>query len=324
MLQGILKFFFGSKFERDLKRLKPIVEQINSLEEKMSQLSNEDLKAQTNKFKELLAQGKTLDDILPEAFATVRETSLRIMGMRHYDVQLMGGIALHWGNIAEMKTGEGKTLTSTLAIYLNSLMGKGVHVVTVNDYLAKRDALWMKPIYDFLGVSVGIIQHDMENEDRQEAYGADITYGTNNEYGFDYLRDNMVPIKAHKVQRDHFFAIVDEVDSILIDEARTPLIISGSSDEATDKYMKVDHVIPKLKEKEDYEVDEKAKNVLLTEGGVHRVEEILGIENLYAPENVELVHHVHQALKAHKIFAKDVDYVVQNGEVIIVDEFAGR
>jgi preprotein translocase subunit SecA len=324
MFQKVLQFIFGSKYERDLKRLTPIVVEINSFEPEIQKLSNEDLKKQTKKFKDLLANGKTLDDILPEAFATIREVSVRVMGLRHYDVQMMGGIALHWGNIAEMKTGEGKTLTSTLAVYLNSLAGKGVHVVTVNDYLARRDALWMKPIYDFLGVTVGIIQHDMEHEERQEAYGSDITYGTNNEYGFDYLRDNMVPRKEHKVQREHFFGIVDEVDSILIDEARTPLIISGAADESTDNYIKIDAVIPKLVDKEDYEVDEKARNVLLTEGGVKRVEQIIGVDNLYSPDNVELVHHVHQALKAHKIFQRDVDYVVQNGEVLIVDEFTGR
>ncbi len=324
MFQKVLQFIFGSKFERDLKRLTPIVAEINSFEPEIQKLSNEELKNQTKKFKEMLANGKSLDDILPEAFATIREVSVRTMGLRHYDVQMMGGISLHWGNISEMKTGEGKTLTSTLAVYLNSLAGKGVHVVTVNDYLARRDALWMKPIYDFLGVSVGIIQHDMEHEERQAAYGSDITYGTNNEYGFDYLRDNMVPRKEHKVQREHFFAIVDEVDSILIDEARTPLIISGAADESTDKYIKVNAIIPKLVDKEDYEVDEKARNVLLTESGVRRVEQILGVDNLYSPDNVELVHHVHQALKAHKVFQKDVDYVVQNGEVLIVDEFTGR
>lgn len=324
MFQKVLQFIFGSKYERDLKRLTPIVAQINALEPEIQKLSNDELKNQTQKFKNLLASGKTLDDILPEAFATIREVSVRTMGLRHYDVQMMGGIALHWGNIAEMKTGEGKTLTSTLAVYLNSLAGKGVHVVTVNDYLARRDALWMKPIYDFLGVTVGIIQHDMEHEERQLAYGSDITYGTNNEYGFDYLRDNMVPRKEHKVQREHFFAIVDEVDSILIDEARTPLIISGAADESTDNYIKIDTIIPKLVEKDDYEVDEKARNVLLTEAGVKKVEQIIGVDNLYSPDNVELVHHVHQALKAHKIFQRDVDYVVQNGEVLIVDEFTGR
>ncbi|PJZ58353.1 preprotein translocase subunit SecA [Leptospira barantonii] len=324
MIQSILRIILGSKFERDLKKLIPIVSQINSLEERMKGMDDGELSSQTIRFRERISKGESLDSILPEAFATVREASLRTMGMRHFDVQMMGGIALHGGNIAEMKTGEGKTLTSTLAVYLNALAGKGVHVVTVNDYLAKRDANWMKPIYDFLGISVGVIQHDMDHEQRQVAYSADITYGTNNEYGFDYLRDNMVSHKDHKVQRAHFFAIVDEVDSILIDEARTPLIISGSSDETTDKYVRINKIIPKLIEGEDFETDEKARNVLLSEKGVSHVEEILGIENLYAPENVDLVHHVHQALKAHRIFQKDVDYVVQGGEVIIVDEFTGR
>ncbi|EPG75813.1 preprotein translocase, SecA subunit [Leptospira fainei serovar Hurstbridge str. BUT 6] len=324
MIQKVLKVLFGSKYERDLKRLIPIVQKINEWEESIHSFSDSELSAQTQKFRERLSQGETLDDLLPEAFATVRETSLRKLGMRHFDVQMMGGIALHWGNIAEMKTGEGKTLTSTLAVYLNALAGNGVHVVTVNDYLARRDAMWMKPIYDFLELKVGIIQHDMDHDDRQKAYAADITYGTNNEYGFDYLRDNMVTHIDHKVQRGHFFAIVDEVDSILIDEARTPLIISGPSDESTDKYLRIDKIIPKLIEGEDYEKDEKAKNTLLTEKGVAHVEQILGIENLYAPQNVDLVHHVHQALKAHKIFQRDVDYVVQSGEVIIVDEFTGR
>lgn len=324
MIDKLLGFFLGSKHERDMKRIAPIVARINSLEPNLKELSDEMLGKQTIKFKEQLAQGQTLDDILPEAFATVREVSVRTMGMRHFDVQMMGGIALHDGKIAEMKTGEGKTLTSTLAIYLNALAGKGVHVVTVNDYLARRDANWMKPIFEFLGISVGIIQHDMDHKLRQAAYASDITYGTNNEYGFDYLRDNMVSFKEHKVQREHFFAIVDEVDSILIDEARTPLIISGPTDETTDKYTRVNKVIPKLKELEDYELDEKARSALLTEAGVSSVEKLLSIENLYAPENVDLVHHVHQALKAHYIFKKDVDYVVQGGEVIIVDEFTGR
>ncbi len=324
MFQKILRVLFGSKYERDQKRLLPIVAKINSLEPSIKALSDLELKQQTEKFKERLAKGETLDELLPEAFATVREVAWRTLGLRHYDVQLQGGIALHWGNIAEMKTGEGKTLTATLAVYLNALTGKGVHVVTVNDYLARRDANWMRPIYSFLGVSVGVIQHDMDHEERQKAYAADITYGTNNEYGFDYLRDNMVSHISHKVQRGHYFAIVDEVDSILIDEARTPLIISGPSEESTDKYEKVDSIIYKLIEQEDYEIDEKARNVLLTEAGVHHVEKLLGVENLYAPENIDLVHHVNQALKAHKIFKRDVDYVVQNGEVIIVDEFTGR
>ncbi|MCB1192723.1 MAG: preprotein translocase subunit SecA [Leptospiraceae bacterium] len=344
MFNKVLQFVFGSKYERDLKWLKPIVIKINSLEEEISKLTDAELKSQTIKFKERIKSGETLDDILPEAFATVREASYRTLGMRHFDVQMMGGIVLHKGKIAEMKTGEGKTLTSTLTIYLNALTEKGVHVVTVNDYLARRDANWMKPIYEFLGVSVGFIQHDMDYKDRQEAYQCDITYGTNNEFGFDYLRDNMVSHKEHKVQKEFYYAIVDEVDSILIDEARTPLIISGPTDDTTDKYVKIDVIIPKLKGKEqfdveekpegqkyeesekiwDYDIDEKAKNVLLTETGVSNVEKLLGIDNLYAPEHIDMVHHVHQALKAHKIFQIDVDYVVQDGEVIIVDEFTGR
>lgn len=324
MFQKILTILFGSKYERDLKRLSPIVLEINSFESKMREMDDSSLANQTAYFKEKLANGQTLDDILPEAFATVREVAYRTLGMRHFDVQMMGGISLHWGNISEMKTGEGKTLTSTLPIYLNALSGDGVHVVTVNDYLAKRDANWMRPIYEFLKISVGVIQHDMDHEERKESYNADITYGTNNEFGFDYLRDNMVSYKEHRVQRQHNFAIVDEVDSILVDEARTPLIISGPAEESTDKYLKVDKIIPKLNEGEDFEIDEKARNVILTEAGVHHVEKLLGVENLYHAENIELVHHVQQALKAHKIFFKDKDYVVQDGEVIIVDEFTGR
>ncbi|MCW7506760.1 preprotein translocase subunit SecA [Leptospira levettii] len=324
MFQKILTILFGSKYERDLKRLNPIVEAINSFEVSIKAMDDETLSTQTLKFKERLANGETLDDILPEAFATVREVAYRTLGMRHFDVQMMGGISLHWGNISEMKTGEGKTLTSTLPIYLNSLSGEGVHVVTVNDYLAKRDANWMRPVFEFLKVSVGVIQHDMDHEERKVAYNSDITYGTNNEFGFDYLRDNMVSYKEHRVQRQHNFAIVDEVDSILIDEARTPLIISGPAEESTDKYLKVNKIIPKLIEGEDFEIDEKAKNVILSEAGVHHVENLLEVENLYHAENIELVHHVQQALKAHKIFFKDKDYVVQDGEVIIVDEFTGR
>ncbi|MCW7468528.1 preprotein translocase subunit SecA [Leptospira kanakyensis] len=324
MFQKILTILFGSKYERDLKRLNPIVDAINSFEPTIKAMDDEKLSAQTKKFKERLATGETLDDILPEAFATVREVAYRTLGMRHFDVQMMGGISLHWGNISEMKTGEGKTLTSTLPIYLNALSNAGVHVVTVNDYLAKRDANWMRPVFEFLKVSVGVIQHDMDHEERKVAYNSDITYGTNNEFGFDYLRDNMVSYKEHRVQRQHNFAIVDEVDSILVDEARTPLIISGPAEESTDKYLKVNKIIPKLIEGEDYEIDEKAKNVILSEAGVHHVEELLGVENLYQAENIELVHHVQQALKAHKIFYRDKDYVVQDGEVIIVDEFTGR
>lgn len=324
MFQKILTILFGSKYERDLKRLNPIVEAINSFEPAIKAMDDETLSLQTTKFKERLAAGETLDDVLPEAFATVREVAYRTLGMRHFDVQMMGGISLHWGNISEMKTGEGKTLTSTLPIYLNSLSGEGVHVVTVNDYLAKRDANWMRPVFEFLKVSVGVIQHDMDHEERKVAYNSDITYGTNNEFGFDYLRDNMVSYKEHRVQRQHNYAIVDEVDSILVDEARTPLIISGPAEESTDKYLKVNKIIPKLIEGEDYEIDEKAKNVILSEAGVRHVEELLGVENLYQAENIELVHHVQQALKAHKIFYRDKDYVVQDGEVIIVDEFTGR
>ncbi|TGL35820.1 preprotein translocase subunit SecA [Leptospira perdikensis] len=324
MFQKILTILFGSKYERDLKRLNPIVEAINSFESSIKAMDDATLSAQTIKFKERLAAGETLDDVLPEAFATVREVAYRTLGMRHFDVQMMGGISLHWGNISEMKTGEGKTLTSTLPIYLNALSDDGVHVVTVNDYLAKRDANWMRPVFEFLKVTVGVIQHDMDHEERKEAYNSDITYGTNNEFGFDYLRDNMVSYKEHRVQRQHNFAIVDEVDSILVDEARTPLIISGPAEESTDKYLKVNKIIPKLIEGEDYEIDEKAKNVILSEVGVHHVEELLGVENLYQAENIELVHHVQQALKAHKIFYRDKDYVVQDGEVIIVDEFTGR
>lgn len=324
MFQKILTILFGSKYERDLKRLSPIVDAINSFESTIKAMDDETLSAQTIKFKERLTAGETLDDVLPEAFATVREVAYRTLGMRHFDVQMMGGISLHWGNISEMKTGEGKTLTSTLPIYLNALSDEGVHVVTVNDYLAKRDANWMRPVFEFLKVSVGVIQHDMDHEERKVAYNSDITYGTNNEFGFDYLRDNMVSYKEHRVQRQHNFAIVDEVDSILVDEARTPLIISGPAEESTDKYLKVNKIIPKLIEGEDFEIDEKAKNVILSEAGVHHVEELLGVENLYQAENIELVHHVQQALKAHKIFYRDKDYVVQDGEVIIVDEFTGR
>ena len=324
MLQSVLKLFFGSKYERDIKKMQPIAHRINALEPAIKDLSDEGLAAKTTEFKERIANGEDLDTILPEAFAVVRETAVRVLEMRHYDVQLMGGMVLHSGTIAEMKTGEGKTLTSTLAIYLNALTGKGVHIVTVNDYLAKRDAEWMSPIYKFHGLTVGSITSNMNHDLRREAYAADITYGTNNEFGFDYLRDNMVEHVSLKVQRSHYFAIIDEVDSILIDEARTPLIISGPSEQNTDSYVRINKIIPDLRDKDDYEVDEKARNVLLTELGVAKVEKLLNVENLYDPGNVDLVHHVHQCLKAHSLFKKDVDYVVQNGEVIIVDEFTGR
>jgi len=262
--------------------------------------------------------------LLPEAFAVVREAGKRVLNMRHFDVQLIGGIALHKGRIAEMKTGEGKTLVATLPTYLNALEGKGVHVVTVNDYLAKRDSEWMGRLYKFLGMSVGVIHHGIDEGNRRESYHSDITYGTNNEFGFDYLRDNMKFDVSHRVQRDYHFAVVDEVDSILIDEARTPLIISGPSDESTDKYYRIDKIVPKLRRDIDYQVDEKHRTVTLTEEGVAKAEPMLGIDNLFDPSNMEILHHVNQGLKAHTLFKRDVEYVVKEGEVLIVDEFTGR
>ena len=324
MFQFILKIFFGSKHDRDVRALNHFVIKVNQAEEKIKKLDDTSLKSKTDEFKERILAGEALNSILPEAFACVRVVANRTLGLRHYDVQIMGGVVLHQGRIAEMKTGEGKTLTSTLAIYLNALKGKGVHVVTVNDYLAKRDAEWMKPIYDFLGISCAFITSNMPHEERQKAYHADITYGTNNEFGFDYLRDNMVEHALFRVQREHCFAIIDEVDSILIDEARTPLIISGPSEENTEIYSRIDRIIPSLEDKDDYEIDEKARNVLLTELGIIKIEKLLKIDNLYDPHNLELVHHVHQALKAYSLFQKEVDYVVHNNEVIIVDEFTGR
>jgi preprotein translocase subunit SecA len=339
---GILTKIIGTKNERELKKLWPVVEKINSLEPMMMSLDDTGLKAKTDEFRKRLEAGESMEDTLPEAFAVVRETSRRTLGMRHFDVQLIGGIVLHNGKIAEMKTGEGKTLVATLAVYLNALDGKGAHVVTVNDYLAKRDTQWMGPIYHFLGLSVGVIQHDasfiyapsFHSEDRrlqnlrpvarQEAYQADITYGTNNEFGFDYLRDNMRYDITDYVQRELNYAIVDEVDSILIDEARTPLIISGPAEESTDKYYKIDKIIPRLDKETDYTVDEKARTVMLTEEGNIKVEKMLGAGNLYDPSNIELVHHVNQALRAHVLFKRDVDYIVKDNEVIIVDEFTGR
>ncbi len=278
----------------------------------------------TPKFRERLANGEPLDDILPEAFAAVREVGKRTLNMRHFDVQLIGGVVLHKGRISEMKTGEGKTLVATLPAYLNALEGKGVHIVTVNDYLAGRDAEWMGRIYRALGLKVGCIQHPLTDEERKIAYAADITYGTNNEFGFDYLRDNMKYDIADCVQRGFNFAIVDEVDSILIDEARTPLIISGPAEESTDKYFRVDRIIPRLRRDIDYQVDEKARTVNLTEEGVEKTEKFLAVGNLYEPQNMEWVHHVLQALKAHLLFKRDVDYMVKEGEVVIVDEFTGR
>jgi preprotein translocase subunit SecA len=321
---GILKKIIGTKNEREVNRLLPIVEKINALEPQISPLSDNQLKEKTGEFRDRLGNGETLDDLLPEAFAVVREASKRVLKMRHFDVQMIGGIVLHEGTIAEMKTGEGKTLVATLPVYLNALEGRGVHIVTVNDYLAKRDAQWMGPLYQFLGLSVGVIVHGLTDEERQAAYNADITYGTNNEFGFDYLRDNMKYDLSQFVQRELNYAIVDEVDSILIDEARTPLIISGPSEESTDKYYKIDKIIPKLQKEIDYTVDEKARTAILTEEGNIKTERLIGAGNLYDPANIELVHHVLQSLKAHTLFKRDVDYVVKDGEVLIVDEFTGR
>ena len=321
---GFLKKIIGTKNEREIKRLLPVVDQINSIGSSVSSLSDEQLKNKTADFKLRLAAGETLDDLLPEAFAVVREASMRVLKMRHFDVQLMGGIILHNGTIAEMKTGEGKTLVATLPVYLNALEGKGVHVVTVNDYLAKRDSQWMGKLYNFLGLSVGVIVHGLTDEQRQVSYNSDITYGTNNEFGFDYLRDNMKYEISQFVQRELHYAIVDEVDSILVDEARTPLIISGPSEESTDKYYKINKIIPKLQKEIDYTIDEKARTVILTEEGNINAEKLLGAGNLYDPANIELVHHVLQGLKAHTLFKRDVDYVVKDGEVLIVDEFTGR
>ena len=333
---------FKSYSEKEVKRVRPIINKINGLEEEISKLSDSELRAKTQYFKEQLKEGKTLDDILPEAFAVVREASKRVLGMRHFDVQLIGGIILHQGRIAEMKTGEGKTLVATLPVYLNALEGKGVHVITVNDYLAKRDSEWMGKLYKFLGLSVGLVIAGMEPKEKQEAYNADVTYGTNNEFGFDYLRDNMVIYKDQLVQRGLHYAIVDEIDSILIDEARTPLIISGRANESSDLYKKADNFVKKLSpkviveedvkdfdqaednEKYDYIVDLKAKSASLTQKGIKKAEDAFGLENFNDLENSTLVHHVNQALRAHGIMKKDIDYIVKDGEVLIVDEFTGR
>jgi preprotein translocase subunit SecA len=326
---AIAQRFFGSVNERKLRPMFKRVEEINTLEPKYEGMSDEQLRAQTPAFRERLAQGETLDDLLPDAFAVVREAAKRTLGQRHFDVQLVGGMVLHDGRIAEMKTGEGKTLVATLPVYLNALAGKGVHVVTVNDYLARRDADWMGQIYNFLGLTVGCIVHGLTDEQRKEAYAADVTYGTNNEYGFDYLRDNMKYSIATMVQRGHSYAIVDEVDSILIDEARTPLIISGPTDDLTELYRNVDALIPRLS-KEDYELDEKQKTVTLTESGNERMVGwlrevgLLETGDLYDIENINLVHHVNQALKAHALFQRDRDYIVKDGRVVIIDEFTGR
>ena len=325
MLDSVMKKIFGTKQDRDMKALDPIVSQINGLEQKYAALSDDELKGQTQIFRDKLKNGgATLNDILPDAFAVVREASKRVLGMRHFDVQLRGGIVLHEGKIAEMKTGEGKTLTATLALYLNGLTGLGAHLVTVNDYLASRDSEEMGKLYNWLGLTVGCITANMDDEDRKEAYKADITYGTNNEFAFDYLRDNMKFDLNDYVQRDHNFCIVDEVDSILIDEARTPLLISGPSEGDTRLYGVIDKVIPQLEKDKHYTVDEKQKSAVLTDDGIQRVQEILKIANLYDMRNIEVLHHVNQSLRAHTLFKNEVDYVVRDGKVIIVDEFTGR
>ncbi|MBI2677283.1 MAG: preprotein translocase subunit SecA [Candidatus Koribacter versatilis] len=356
MINTVLAKVFGTKNEREVKRLLPEVEQISALEPEMKQLSDAQLRAKTEEFRALVQERlsavegddeaaekdrgevlkQALNEILPQAFAVVREAGRRVLNMRHFDVQLIGGMVLHQGKIAEMKTGEGKTLVATLPVYLNALSGRGVHVVTVNDYLAKRDAEWMGKLYKFLGLSVGVIVHELDDEQRREAYAADVTYGTNNEFGFDYLRDNMKFDLKDCVQRVHQFAIVDEVDSILIDEARTPLIISGASDETTDKYERVDKIIPRLEPGEelkdgdnkiytkDFVIDEKHRTVLVTDDGWEKVEKLLGIGNIADPENWDLKHHVETAIKAHALYKRDVEYVVKDGEVLIVDEFTGR
>ncbi|MEE1074985.1 MAG: preprotein translocase subunit SecA, partial [Acutalibacteraceae bacterium] len=338
---SLLKTLFGDYSKKELKRIMPLQQKVLALEEEYAALSDAELRNKTEEFKERLSKGETLDDILPEAFAACREAGWRVLGMKHFPVQIIGGIILHQGRIAEMKTGEGKTLVATLPAYLNALSGKGVHIVTVNDYLAKRDSEWMGKLYRFMGLSVGLIIHGMDHEAKKAAYDADITYCTNNELGFDYLRDNMVIYKERKVQREHNFAIVDEVDSILIDEARTPLIISGQSDKSTDLYTKANAFarslkMVKVKEMDDkasdidanydgdYVVDEKAHTATLTPEGVEKAEAYFGIENLNDTENIAIAHHVNQAIRAYGIMKRDVDYVVKDGEVIIVDEFTGR
>src|ERR671918_1445243 len=348
LVDTLLAKVIGTANDRELKRMRPFVVEINAKEPEIQTLTDEQLRGKTAEFRQRVADGEPLDDLLVEAFAVVREAGRRVVNMRHFDVQLIGGAVLHRGKIAEMKTGEGKTLVATLPAYLNALEGKGVHVVTVNDYLARRDSEWMGRIYRFLGMSVGVIQHDLNDQERQSAYASDITYGTNNEFGFDYLRDNMKFDLAHYVQRGHHFAIVDEVDSILIDEARTPLIISGPAEESTDLYYEVDRIIPRLKagavtrgdtkaeDREaleatgDFIVDEKHKTVTLTETGMAKAEQLLAhrlvpdSKGMYDPANMPLLHHIHQALRAHSLFRLDVDYMIKDGQVGIVDEFTGR
>src|SRR5438309_4037694 len=338
MIDRVLAKVFGTQHERDIKKLLPRVERINALEPSLQKLSDDELSGKTAELKARLAEklegvpeeelkqarARALDDLLEEAFAVVREASVRALGMRPFDVQLIGGMVLHQGKISEMKTGEGKTLVATMPVYLNALTGRGVHVVTVNDYLARRDADWMGKIYRFLGLSVGCIQNSLSDEERKRQYACDVTYGTNNEFGFDYLRDNMKFELEAMVQREHVYGIVDEVDSILIDEARTPLIISGPSEERVDKYYSVDRIIPRLEKEKDFQVDEKQHTAVLTEEGVLHAEKLLGVDNLYDPNNMDTLHAVNQALRAHTLYKRDVEYMVKDGEVLIVDEFTGR
>ncbi|WP_428265482.1 preprotein translocase subunit SecA [Haliangium sp.] len=321
---GLIEKIFGSKNEREIKKLRPLIERIGALEADMQAKSDDELRGMTGVFRERIDQGAKLDDLLPEAFAVVRESAVRVLGMRHYDVQLVGGIILHRGKIAEMRTGEGKTLVATLPVYLNALGGKGVHVVTVNDYLARRDAEWMGKVYNYLGMNVGVIVHGLDDYARQRQYNADITYGQNNEFGFDYLRDNMKMSPDRMVQRGHNYAVVDEVDSILIDEARTPLIISGPAEQSADLYKTVDKAVPKLKLDIDYTVDEKAHSAMLTDAGVEKIEKLLGLDNLYDPRNIAYNHHVAQALRAHTLYKRDVNYLIQDGKIVIIDEHTGR
>lgn len=324
MFNLIVSKLFGSRNERFIKKLKPQIDQIAALEPEMEKLTDEQFPQKIAEYKEQVAAGTSLDDILVEVFSLVREAGKRSLEMRHYDVQMVGGMVLHSGRIAEMKTGEGKTLVATLPAVLNALSGKGVHLITVNDYLAKRDAEWMGKLYNFLGLTVGVVVHGLSDDERQEAYGCDITYGTNNEFGFDYLRDNMKFYKEQLVQRELNYCIVDEVDSILIDEARTPLIISGASEDATSMYGRVNSMIPLLKRDEDFEVDEKGRSITMTDDGVMKCEQILGIDNLYDSQHISFQHHIMQGIKAHHLFSRDVDYIVKDGQVVIVDEFTGR
>src|SRR5438270_1534840 len=324
MFAAVAKSIFGSANDRYVRGLGKYVDAVNAFEPNIQALTDDELRGQTELFRQRLANGEKLDDLLSEAFAVVREAAIRTLGQRHYDVQMVGGMVLHRGGIAEMRTGEGKTLVATLPVYLNALQGKGVHVITVNDYLATRDAEWMGRIYKFLGLSVGIVVHGLTDGERQRSYRSDIAYGTNSEFGFDYLRDNMKDSIERYVQRDLHYAIVDEVDSILIDEARTPLIISGSAEDSADLYQKVNAIIPGLRKDIDYTVDEKAHTAMMTDSGVERVEQRLSVGNLYNPENIEWLHHVTQALRAHTLYKRDVNYLIEDGKILIVDEFTGR